>query len=69
MIKKKIRYIIDEKIRFSIKSKITLSYTLMFIILSAFSTFGVLYLFNQSVENVNQDVHLTLMAILIIFNI
>ena len=66
---KKIRYIIDEKIRFSIKSKITLSYSIMFIILSSLSTFGIIYLFYKSTKNVDPDVHLTLITILITFNV
>ena len=68
-VKRKIKYIIDEKIRFSIKSKITLSYSIMFIILSSLSTFGIIYLFDKSTKNVDPNVFLTLITILIIFNI
>ena len=68
-IKRKFKYTIDEKIRFSIKSKITLSYSIMFIILSSLSTFGIIYLFDKSTKNVDPDVFLTLITILIIFNI
>ncbi|MGL5314987.1 MAG: sensor histidine kinase [Peptostreptococcaceae bacterium] len=68
-LKKKIRYIINEKIRFSIKSKITLSYTIMFTILSSLSTFGIIYLFDKSTKNLDPNVHLTLITLLIMFNV
>ena len=68
-LKKKIKFIIDEKIRFSIKTKITLSYSIMFIIMSVLSTFGIIYLFNKITRNLDFNVYLTLITILIVFNV
>lgn len=68
-LKKKIKFIIDEKIRFSIKTKITLSYSIMFIIMSVLSTFGIIYLFNKIIRNLDFNVYLTLITILIVFNV
>lgn len=66
--RKKIKYNIYDNVRFSIKSKITLSYSIMFITMSAMGNFGILYFFDRT-TNVDPKVHLTLMTILITFNV
>ncbi|MGL6106913.1 sensor histidine kinase [Romboutsia sp.] len=67
-VKRNLKHSIYEKIRFSIKSKMTLSYSVMFILMSAIGTFGIVYLFDKSTD-VGEDVHLILITILVVFNI
>ena len=67
--KKKLKHAICEKIRFSIKNKMTLSYAIMFIITSSLCTYGIVYLFDKVTNNIDQKVKATLLSILIIFNV
>lgn len=66
-IKKYIKHTIDEKIRFSIKAKITLSYSIMFVIFSILSTVGIIYLFNKNFSNLDKQIYIKLIVILLAF--
>ncbi len=66
-LKIKIKKLIDEKIRFSIKFRITLSYSIVFGILSILSTVGIIYLFKNRFPNLDENIYVSLLIILLVF--
>lgn len=64
-IKDKFKYIIDEKIRFSMKSRITLSYSITYIFISLITTFAILFLLNENVKNLDEKIYIKLFTILV----
>lgn len=65
-IKDKAKYIIDEKIRFSMKNRITLSYSITYIIMSILSTLGIVFLFRENTKNLGENIYSILLTILIL---
>lgn len=64
-IKEKVKYIIDEKIRFSMKSRITLSYSITYIFISVLTTMGVLFLLHENINNLDPNIYVSLLTILV----
>lgn len=65
--KSKLKKFIDENVRFSIKAKITLSYSIIFIILSIFSTISMVSLFIIANKNLGYDIYFELLVIISLF--
>ncbi|MEG0843167.1 MAG: HAMP domain-containing sensor histidine kinase [Romboutsia sp.] len=63
---KKIKSIVDIKIRFSIKARATLSYSFLFIVMAILSSISIVYLFRKNVGDLNENVYLTLLILIII---
>lgn len=64
-IKDKLKYIIDEKIRFSIKSRITLSYSFTYIFMSVLTTMAVLFLVHENNISIDSKIYVSLFTILV----
>lgn len=65
--KSKLKKFIDDKVRFSIKAQITLSYSIIFIILSIFSTISMVSLFIIANKNLGYDIYFELFVIISLF--
>lgn len=65
--KSKLKKFIDENVRFSIKARITLSYSIIFIILSIFSTISMVSLFIIANKNLGYDIYFELLVIISLF--
>ncbi len=65
--KSKLKKFIDENVRFSIKARITLSYSIIFIILSICSTLSMVSLFIIANKNLGYDIYFELLVIISLF--
>lgn len=65
--KSKLKKFIDENVRVSIKAKITLSYSIIFIILSILSTISIVSLFIIANKNLGYDIYFELFVIISLF--
>lgn len=65
--KSKLKKFIDENVRFSIKAKITLSCSIIFIILSILSTISMVSLFIIANKNLGYDIYFELLVIISLF--
>lgn len=65
--KSKLKKFIDENVRFSIKARITLSYSIIFIILSICSTISMVSLFIIANKNLGYDIYFELLVIISLF--
>jgi signal transduction histidine kinase len=66
---KKNKHSIKERVRFSIKAKITLNYVIAFIITSALSTTAIYFLFKKIKVDLTPDAHLTVIVVIAIFQV